>query len=308
MNHPLNVQIDDFGVWAVELDFSVVLEGFVRKAVVGHDRPGHATCWGHYLTDFLSMIRNTISIRYRPVFIYFEIKDWDDSEAGFTREQKFSDAVAAVDHVFEGNYIILAEYVKQHGYPAMEEIAGKAVIFFPSPEYPNDRFPDPPFGGTLHSKERDTCTSREDIESLINGSDRIRVLRLDQYQADWTFEYGVAPNPIVVDHTASSPWTVLDSVGDEWSCNNGDVSKGQIVHEQGTFRFQYKTLTKAATRAKGNPFTGGNPTGETPDRRRTGYGWTVLIRPGTYAETVTIDIPLTLKKDDRFAGTAVIGR
>src|SRR5262249_55111118 len=120
--------------------------------------------------------------------------------------------------------------------------------------------------------------------------------------ADWTFEYGVPPNPLVVDGSAQPPWTVLDSVGDDWDCDNGDVWRGQVVHEQGTFRFPYKTVRGAVTRAEGttpNAFK---------DSRRAGYGWTVLIRPGNYSETLTIGIPLTLKKDERFAGTVIIGR
>jgi hypothetical protein len=313
MNHPPNEQIDEFGVWSVELDFNVILDDDgVATPVVGHNGPGDGTCWGYKLIDFLTIIRDSKAMGYRPVFIYLEIKygdSWDDSNLP-TPEQAYSYAVACVDQVFQGNYVELADYVSQHGYPTVAQVAGQAVIFYPSPEFPNSRFPPPRFQGTLHSWSFGTCTSREEIENGIDGPEGLRVLRLDQYQADWTFEYSLPPNPLVVDWTAQPPWTVTDSEGEDWGpCANGDVWRGQIVHEQGTFRFPYRTLTKAVVRAEGKPFESGNPVlNGSPDMRRTGYGWTVLIRSGNYPETLTIDIPLTLKKDDRFAGTVVIGR
>src|SRR5215510_2213468 len=57
MNHPPHIQIDDFGVWSLELDFSIILEAdFQFRAVMGHTGPGDATCWGYYLIDFLRLI------------------------------------------------------------------------------------------------------------------------------------------------------------------------------------------------------------------------------------------------------------
>jgi hypothetical protein len=75
----------------------------------------------------------------------------------------------------------------------------------------------------------------------------------------------------------------------------------QEVSQQGTFRFPYGSVGAAVTRASGD-------VGHVVDSRRAGYGWTVLIRPGFYPESITIDIPLTLEKDERFPGTVVIGR
>ena len=83
-----------------------------------------------------------------------------------------------------------------------------------------------------------------------------------------------------------------------------DFSNGEVVHQQGTYRFPYQTIGGAVTRAQGITPTGAScllP-------RRTGYGWTVLIKPGTYPEALTINIPLTLKKDERFVRDVVIGQ
>ncbi len=312
MNHPPNIQIDDFGVWAVELDFSVIRENGIPTAFVGHDGPGDAvTCFGREfprwppsarLTDFLRVIRSTLALSYRPVFIYFDIKHWGDADASFADEFKLSLGIAAVNEVFQENFIVLADYLAQHGnqYPVVPEVAGKAIVYFPNE--------------TLRGTNADHCTSRQTVENSIRtgtpledggakcGPEGCRVLRLDQYQADWTFEYGVPPNPLIVDRTAASQWTVMDSDGDFWFCLNGDVWRGQVVHQQGTYRFPYGSVAQAVARAEGT-----TPNG-VRDTLRAGYGWTVLIKPGNYPETLTINIPLTLKEFDGSSGVVVIGR
>jgi hypothetical protein len=307
MNHPPHIQIDDFGVWSLELDFSIVLErDFQFRAVVGHEGPGDGACWGYYLVDFLRMIApkrlasdavGSLALRYRPVFINFDIKDWGLTDRAWTIG--LQDLVTAFG---PGNVLVLADYLRQSGrrYPSVSEMAGKAVLYSPSTD--------------LRGTYAGDCTTREAVEDSIRIGDPLgdaaancgpsgcRVFRLDQYQADWTFEYGVPPNPLVVDWAANPPWTVLDSEGDDWECDGGDVWRGQVVHEQGTCRFPYKTVARSITRAEGT-----TPNG-VQDTRRAGYGWTVLIRPGHYVETLKISIPLTLRKDDRFAGTVIIGR
>jgi len=84
MNHPPQVQIDNFGVWALELDFSIQIENGQPRAVVGHDGPDdEVTCWGRHLTDFLFMIRewnNGGSLRYpRPTL--------DEVETAFSPDE-----------------------------------------------------------------------------------------------------------------------------------------------------------------------------------------------------------------------------
>lgn len=80
MNHPVDVQIDDFGVWALELDFGVKRKNGVPTALVGHDDEGQATCFmsqGFELVRLLSVIRGVKALQYRPVFIFFDIKPWN---------------------------------------------------------------------------------------------------------------------------------------------------------------------------------------------------------------------------------------
>ncbi len=306
MLHSTDTQIDDFALWALELDYGVKVKNGIPVPLVGHDDEGHATCFmtgGFELVRLLRTIRNARALQYRPVFIFFDIKDWDEE---FDRAFKLQLGIAAVNEAFDGNFIELKRVVEDSGrFPTVPELAGKAVLYFPNE--------------TLRTSHADHCTSRESVENAIAtgilfeegplglpspqepcGSEGCRVLRIDQYQADWTFDYGVPPNPIVVDGTAQPPSVVRDARGDEWECRNGDVSHGEAVGEQGTFRFPYKTVGRGITRAEGT-----TPNG-VRDLKRAGFGWTVLIRPGNYAESLRIDIPLTLKKDDRFDGSVVI--
>jgi hypothetical protein len=247
-------------------------------------------------------------MHYRPVFLYLEPKSGDDWPTLDPNEcadhvQKFELAMQAVKQVFGENVIELYKFVDgQSGYPTVPEVAGKAIIYFPAPDFSSDSPAavcrgNAPLKPTLLGFVGDDCTSREVIQRQ-----RAQVFRVDQYQADWTFEYGVPPSPLVVDWTAQPPWTVLDSEGDDWDCDNGDVWRGQVVHEQGTYRFPYKKVISAVSRAERTTPNGFR------DPRRAGFGWAVLIKAGTYPEALTISFPLTLKKDDRFDGTVVIGK
>jgi hypothetical protein len=291
MHDPPNVQIDGYGVWALELDVSQISVNGNEVVVIGHDSEGDSTCYGddyplwprdYYLASWLVSIRNTMSLRYRPVFIYFDIKwqgEGTDPWGDGTYRDKLNAAIATVNNVFEHNCIVLEDILRNHQpWPTAIELAGKAIIYFPLPEFHPGYFQGSPLG-TLTGADLDQFRTGEEIEQAIaNGS---RVLRLDLYQPAWTFEYGVPPNPLVVDAGTQPP---------------------QFIEEQGTFSFPYRTVSKAITRAEGTTSNG------VRDERRSGLGWTVLIRPGNYPEPVTIDIPLTLEKDDRFAGTVVIGQ
>lgn len=283
MDDPPNVQIDDFGVWAIELDVSQINVSGNEVTVIGHDFPGDATCYGedhpnwpadYYLFGWLVDVRNTKALRYRPVFIYFDIKHegegtnpWGDG----TYQDKLTAAIATVNKAFEGNCIVLEnDILRDHKpYPTLRELAGKAIVYFPLPEFKQGSFQDSPLG-TLMGADLSGDRSQKDVETAISGGSR--VLRLDLYQPDWTFEYGVPPNPLVVDSAAQPPWKI----------------GSQVVLEQGTYRFPYKTIGAAVFRA------GGTTLNSVQDPRRAGYSWTVLIRPGNYAGAITIDIPLTI--------------
>jgi hypothetical protein len=119
-----------------------------------------------------------------------------------------------------------------------------------------------------------------------------RIPRLDQYQADWTFDYGVPPNPIVVDADAPETTRVDDAEGGRWRFGD-ERSHGQVVGRHGTWRFPYRTLAEAVQRAQGvTSITNGEP-----DPRRAGVGWTVLLGPSAHHESQTsVDFSLRVEK------------
>jgi hypothetical protein len=336
-------QIQNFGVWAVELDYSIPNEDpKPRRAVVGHDGPGAAAdgedvIGGDPNADspterfrlqfFLQAIRElqtTGALRYRPVIIYFEKKQWTTLIPGFpfptigrlddpnfdepARFLPLLDAElrsAFGDEVFGS--VRLATYLSQHGgrYPTIPELAGKVIpiaisapgfvggtdlVFHDGPSAPPGR------SINLVGSIATECDGLDRIPSLIPTS---HVIRVDNHQADGSFKFGVPPNPLVVQRSAPTQTRVQ-------GCDD-DVD----VHPQGTFLFPYGGLTDAVSRALGivpPDEIVQNPSQEDP--RRTGFGWTLLIKPGLYQETIRISIPLTLKMDDRFVGEGpvVIGK
>ena len=229
MNHPSQVQIDDFGVWALELDFSIRIENGQPRAVVGHDGPDdEVTCWGRHLTDFLFMIRDAAAIKmaYRPVFIYFEKKDNWGEESYKDPNQYLPILENDLKVVFgeeqiSGPRALMTFYHQYNRYPTVPEIPGRVVPVMLSPTVSGTAFifHDGPFssacdgcppgglgptglpGLNLGATPFDHCTNRNVIQALIQNSD-LDIFRVDQYQADWTFGYGVPPNPLVVDWTA----------------------------------------------------------------------------------------------------------
>jgi hypothetical protein len=304
MNHPPAVQIDDFGVWGVELDVSLARINGVPTPFIGHNGEGHGTTWSCSFESALIEIHDTMAIKFRPVFLNIDLKHWwddhfDPADKGFTDADRIKAIEDMIKKIFGNNWIYVSDfYTQYHRFPTIPELAGKLVL---------------PWG--LAETWCDECTSKEAVENSITTGKRLfdkgndcqggcRVFRLDQYQADWTFEFGVPPNPIIVDYSAKPPWKIKDSEGSSWVCDNGDTWRDQTVGEHGTFRFPYKTLEKAIRRAEG--YT--SVTHSNKDERRAGYGWTMLLKPGNYPEKIKIDIPLTLKKYEGIGGNVIIGR
>jgi hypothetical protein len=306
MNHPPEKQIDDFGVWHLELDFSLVREKGGPVAVVGHDRPGEAACWGYYLADFVHRISAARSLAFRPVFVCLDVKAWkrclltpwrQPPDAGYSFDEKWQCGVAALAEASGERFLNLEAFLKQRDYvwPTMDELTGKIVLY-----QPNKRTQDGRLVG-LSGTHADHCVERWQVERAIASgrpfernqtlpSESYRALRLDQYQADWTFEYGVPPNPIIVDAQAAPTTRVDDAEGQRWRCGH-EVSHGELVGEHGTYRFPYRSLERAIERARGITAL----TGSKADPRRAGYGWTVLVH-GTKSSSseTSIDIPLSV--------------
>jgi hypothetical protein len=317
--YPLESQIDDFGVWAVELDWAVanapafwptscpaVRSGLLP--VVGHDGPGDGACWHCSFGEFLEAMHDrSRALRYRPLFLYGDHQDWDVTTPAVALSMWWSE----LERVFGAtNVVRLDDYLATHGgrYPTVPELAGK-VVLPPTPERSGDR------AAAFAETFQRGCVDRMRVERAITtgtGLERpcscpidaslcCRVIRIDDFQWDWTFEYGVPPNPIVVDAAANPaiesrlcPTITGTVVG---------LLKEQVGGEHGTFRFPFKTLGAAVSRAKGiTPMTG-----SVADPKRAGRGWTVILRPGNYPEALTITFPLVLVRDPDAPGVAVVG-
>jgi hypothetical protein len=237
--------------------------------------------------------------------------NFDDWPTDLDHRAVLALGIAELQEVFgPANVVFLSEFPATHGgrHATVPELAGKAVLFL-HPE------------AALRSTHEDHCVTWQGVEASIqtgapagDSNDPrcpggCRVFRLDQYQAGWTFEYGVPPNPIVVDATAPAQQLVSDADGDDWTCPPfippgqpiTDSSRGQLVGQQGTYRFPYSTITAAITRARGTTERASQ------DPRRAGRGWRLLLGPGSYPEPLHIDLPLTLDNLNPAAGAARIG-
>ena len=74
MFHHPTFQVDDFGVWFIELDFSIIERNGSFHAYVGHDGTCGNGCWTHeswgpYLEDYFTRLANTRSFQYRPLIL-----------------------------------------------------------------------------------------------------------------------------------------------------------------------------------------------------------------------------------------------
>jgi hypothetical protein len=305
MNHPPDQQIDDFGVWSLELDFSLEPRHGAPIPVVGHDRPGHGACWANDLVDYLQIVFRARALQFRPVFICLDVKDWKRSllqpwrapvDSGFAVEDKWQAGLQAMRTACSDRLVILEDWLAENGrWPLPLELAGKVVLYEPNKRSDAGE----PVG--LRGTHASHCVTPQLVEAAIETGKPLekdgaaceggaRALRIDQYQADWTFAYGVPPNPLVVDAEALTTTLVHDAEGKRWRCD-GDVSHGQRVAEQGTFRFPYRTLEQAVQRARGVT----TATHGRPDERRAGRGWTVLLKSGALpAGGRVTDFPLTI--------------
>ena len=295
VNHPPDQQIDDFGVWSLEIDFSLERHHGSPVPVVGHDGPGHGSCWGYFLSEYIELVLQARALQFRPVFIYLESKRWKRSgrrpwrqpaDNAFAFQEKWDAGIATLQRACADRLVLLDQWIFEHDrWPYPLELAGKVVLYEPNMRSANGRLVG------LRGTHAAHCVTPELVESAIrtglplerNGAvceGGARALRLNQYQADWTFAYGVPPNPLVVDGGAQSSTMVDDAQGKRWRCG-GEVSHGEQVSEQGTYRFPFLTLEKAVARARGITLA----TNGHSDPRRAGQGWTVLIK-GDNAETL----------------------
>jgi hypothetical protein len=298
----LAAQVDDFGVWAVELDYGVV----GGTLVVGHDGVG----WGaddspllapngsYYFRDYLSELRHTEAFKYRPLLIYLDNKgrenEWGDDLAD-------EDLVALLRNDFEAVFsrdqiftpILLHERFNDE-FPDAPALAGFVIPIdtnrTPTEEYEQFQvFPENQF----HALAFRYCADPSTIFSAfprreVDGSRRepVRVWRSNNITDEWTFEYGAPPNPLVVDPEARRGSFVP-------RC--GGTDHAIILGPQGTRLLPDVTIADAVIRAR-QPISYSDD-GRTFRNLIMGIGFTVLAAPGKYADPLRIDFRFTIRAD-----------
>jgi hypothetical protein len=309
MNHAPAKQIDGFGVWSIELDYSIEVERGGPVAIVGHDRGGERAGWGRYLADYLAPILDTKALAYRPVFLCLDVKRWKRRwltpwsrplDWRFSWQNKREAGMQTLQTICGDRLVVLEDWLAEHDWrwPAPGELAGKIVLYEPGKRDDAGRLVG--MQGTWAGRFVRPFEVEYTIETGTPIARRAwpcdggtRIPRLDQYQADWTFDYGVPPNPIVVDANAPESTRVDDAEGGRWRFGD-ERSHGQVVGRHGTWRFPYRTLAEALERARGiTSLTNGDP-----DPRRAGEGWTVLLRPSSHYEAENaVDFPLRVVRN-----------
>lgn len=290
MNHSPAVQVDAFGVWVLELDFSVQTENGTPQLIVGHsgsndqDETWANPAFGRYVRDYLLELKRTQSFEYRPLFVFFEKKnEWGDDE--FDAPQVWGNLLEAeLVSVFSPGEIYARDEFPGT-WPIVSAVAGQIVAFTDkSFSGQHELFTDADMGLTHWYNASDDCTNADEIQSAVAMG--ANLLRWDQYSGNWSFECGLAPpNPVCVDGARGGLYLGPVPVGQPWSCDNGDSSGPVTVLEQGTFAFPYDRVSEAVERAVD--------------------GWTVCVAAGNYPEQILISKSVTLRA---MGGFVLIGR
>jgi hypothetical protein len=297
INSPPPEQIDDYGVWGIELDFDIKL-GILT---IGHDGGSGQNetwapdSWGITVEEYLRRVKETRAFKekYRPIFIRFGKKCWGDSNqsnASNNPNNWFQKLKSMLVNVFGAENIFGKAEQLQKGWLNVKELGGKII---PStsgecdPEISN-YFDDiifwgePVLRGLLEKGDNKSPTIRNNAINSTNPN--WTLISQDLHQNDWTFEGTAPPNPIYVVQNAPETYTIVNIFGDD--CSDGtDRGEPFIVHQQGTFKLPYDKI------------------GESVDKALA--GWTILMKAGNYNEKIIISKALTLKADK---GIVIIGR
>jgi hypothetical protein len=264
-------QIDDWGVWAIELDFGFVqLPGYDDTvAFVGHN--GWEGCdtwadesWTGPLALYLKRIGETRALQYRPVVIKLDYKTWgidryDDPNASGPAVESLLLKTFGADGVFGPGDLGAKPW------PTVRELSGK-VIAFTCFGYSSRKV----FGkAPLPEGGKPGYTNLNQVMLGIQSGSKI--IFLDQYQVSWTFDYAVPPNPLFVSSNAPRLHSVRNQYGKDcfyWcgsppACSD-PANQGETfeAYQEGTLRLPISHLTTALEKAL--------------------PGWTLLIKPGVY--------------------------
>lgn len=326
MHHQPAVQVDAFGVYAVELDFSIESEGGILRAIVGHDGHCDNGCWtfdgwGKYLDVYFESLKNTKSFQYRPLIILLEKKcGWgvyDEPDKWMPFAESLAVRVFGANQMYSYDRWRLAD---NRTWPSVPELA-KHVVLMGFQETSQDCATDGYGGGGVmfplvdvqgHATLPTRPIGQPNCQSIAEYVTDVRsmqgILRSDWYQYEFTFDDSFAPpNPICV-RAGATALRLSSNVDDPFSgsncvdlgltgnpvctdaCNSGAScdSAHFLVGQHGTFDFPFGSVGQAVARAT-----------------QGGRGWTLLIEAGNYREAVTIGAPMTLRTA---GGVVMIGK
>ncbi len=296
MHNPLREQMDDWNVWAFELDFSVEILDNIPTLIVGHnsstDTWSH-TDWGITLKDFLVDIKNSRTFQYRPVVLKLAKKsNWGSfSYAHATDWQPLLDNLLL--EVFSKESIIGPNkyYEELEGiWLPIPQLAGKVIPYVScegncSPlQNPNETeytF----IGEPLPRWPINSDFSTDSIEwSTAALSGLYNIIASDDYQHDYNFSHIAPPNPIYIKSDAEEIFAVVNQYGQ--NCNSfNDKGKTFYVKQHGTFRFPFNQIEEAYEESQ--------------------PGWTLLLHTGNYSEENLIFTKQLILKAE--GGNAIIG-
>ena len=251
MHNPPAEQMNDWNVWALELDFSTRVQNGVPTLIVGHDGPtGDATYstpgWGSTLRDYLVGIRNARAFGYRPAIIYFNHKTWGDNTYdpptayGPLLETLLADVFGTAAVFGPGAFA-----ANGMQWPSAAALAGKVIPY--TDGYAGDLlFSDNP--PLLNRWYKDDYTDAgEHAQRATSGA--YNLIGIDQYQEDWTFDHVAPPNPMYVKNDAPPSTEVINTVGHDctvprWPFPPDITNVGNpfVVVQHGTFRFPYDQI------------------------------------------------------------------
>ncbi len=290
-------QVDDFGVWALELDFSV-LQGV---AFIGHDGLGQGPdgdavfeyAGSYRLRDYLMALHSTEAFSYRPLMTFFDYHGRSDVDNNWGEDLPLVDVAeilgAELTAVFPGQ-VFGPQRLQQAGgvLPPARDLAGWVLAWGPggTPNHPLV-FGDTtsPFAATYVEgcgAPRDGSGNPLPFRTLA-GPQASRVWRLDNFTDEWTFRFGAPPNPIVVE-SASPDQTLVPPC-------DPDANPLSIGRE-GTRLFPFSTLVDAVDAAR-QPLRYSD--GQTFTDLLIGAGFTILAAPGTYGDPFLVDFPLSIR-------------
>jgi hypothetical protein len=318
-------QVNDYGVWAVELDYMIPApdlrrahdQGLPQRVwdtkpqpalVIGHDGPGNAAddagaVFGgpHFLLrDYLIALAATEAFRFRPLLVYLDRKEFfvpGPQPFSLTplHDREFHDQPQRLAPVIERTFMDVFGQNRLFGpaalaaarglFPPVQELAGQVIPISNQPE---------PAGEFLFHEgdSADERQSRLPVGPAGEGCDEPGFIAsgtqdapIAVYRLD-NFSVNFSFSYAV----PPNPLVVVPRTGPREVVGCDIFEQTTVTSPQGTRLLPFPTLAAAVDRARGLP--GGKAASR---HRRARLGFTVLATPGRYSEPLTIDFPLTIR-------------